>query len=317
MNKKLILNIFRENWGIILALILLNVFFTIASPYYLTFYNFNNMFHHAAFTLIMATGMLMVIATGGIDVSIGSNMALSGLVTANLFMIGMPVFFAAITGLLLGMLIGSINGMLITRLNLQPLIVTLAMLSILRGASLVISGGYAVEGLPENFLNVFAGHGMIKNSLFIGIGVVVIGSFVIYKTPFGIYLKSIGANEDCSYICGINVKRLKTITYSIQGGLAVLGSLVFMASVDAAEPSAGLSTEWMEAIAAPIIGGNHLDGGKANVPGMIIGALILSTIRSGLNIIRVNPAYQQVVMGFVIIIAVIVDALRSSREAIQ
>jgi len=303
-----------QSWGILSMLIALNVFFSIASPYYFSLYNFVSMLHHAAFMMIMATGMVMVIATGGIDVSIGSNMAFTGMVVANLLVRGFPVPLSILLGLGLGILIGVLNGTFIAKLNLQPLIVTLAMLSIFRGATLVVSSGYAVTGLPEGFLNVFAGKGMIQNSVYIGVGAAVLGAVLLAQTPFGLYARAVGGNEECIYVCGINTRRIKILAYSIQGALAALASLTFMASVDGAEPSAGLSTEWMEAIAASILGGNQLSGGTARIFGMVIGTLILSTIRSGLNIIRVPPAYQQVAIGLVLVAAVIADSLRSRRR---
>ncbi len=314
MTCKGIRDALARSWGIIAMLVALNAFFSIVSPFFFTAYNFVSMLHHAAFMMIMATGMVMVIATGGIDVSIGSNMAFTGMVVANLLVKGVPIPLAILLGLGLGTLIGAINGTLIARLRLQPLIVTLAMLSIFRGSTLVISAGYAVAGLPEEFLDVFAGSGMIQNSVYIGIGVALVGALVLSQSPFGLYARAVGSNEECTYVCGIDTRRIKVIIYSVQGALAALASLTFMASVDAAEPSAGLSTEWMEAIAAAILGGNHLSGGKARIFGMVIGTMILSTIRSGLNVVRVPPAYQQVVIGLVLVTTVIADSLRSKRR---
>lgn len=305
---------FAERWGIVAVLAVINLFFSIASPYYFQIYTLTNLFDHAAFTLILATGMVFVIATGGIDLSIGSIMAFTGIVIALLFNNKVPPVLAILIGLSIGALIGLVNGTIIAKLNLQPFIVTLAMLSIIRGLALVFSGGYAIVGLPKAFTSIFAGQGVVRNGVYISLAVLTLGWILANKTRFGLYVKSIGGNEKCAYLCGVNTERIKIIVYCLQGFLATLATLTFMASVDAAEPTAGLSTEWMEAIAAPIIGGNSMTGGSASVVGTIIGALILSSIRTGLNIFQVQPSYQQLAIGLVTIGAVIIDSLKVKHK---
>lgn len=298
-----------EYAGVVATLIAINLFFGLTSRYYFTAYNIINILDHSAITLIMATGMVFVIATGGIDLSIGSTLGFTGIATAMLFKAGIPVLPAVLLGLLLGTSIGMFNGFIISRFNLQPFIVTLAMLSIVRGLALVFSGGQPVLGLPVVFVRVFSGHGVIRNSIFISLFIAVIGAVFVKKTQFGLYIRSIGGNEECAYICGIKTSRIKILVYGIQGALATVASFVFMSIMDAAEPIAGMQTEWLEAIAAPIIGGNSLSGGRASIFGTFIGVLILASIRSGLNIYGVQPWYQQLFIGLIIIVAVVANTV--------
>jgi ribose transport system permease protein len=310
MNHRYLKNIFSEQWGVLATLIVINLFFGLTSPYYFTLYNLINILDHSAITLILATGMVFVIATAGIDLSVGSTLGVTGVIVALLFKAGVPTILAMLIGLAVGACIGAVNGIIIAKLNLQPFIVTLAMLSIARGFALVLSGGQPILGMPIFFLTIFAGQGVIRNSIFIGLLIAILGAILANKSRFGIYVRSIGGNEASAYLCGINTDRIKITVYCMQGILATIASFIFMSVMDAAEPIAGLQTEWLEAIAAPIIGGNRLSGGKATILGTVIGVLILASIRSGLNIHGVPPFYQQLFIGLVIIVAVIADSLR-------
>lgn len=314
MKERYLKRILGQHWGVLGTLLAINLFFGLTSPYYFTPYNLINILDHSAITMILATGMVFVIATGGIDLSVGSTLGLTGVVTALLFKAGVPVLFALALGLSTGALIGAVNGLVISKFRLQPFIVTLAMLSIARGLALVLSGGQPVLGLPVIFVRIFSGHGVIRNSIFIGFIVAAIGAYVAGKTRYGLYARSIGGNEECAHLCGIRIRKMKIIIYAIQGLLATLASFVFMSIMDAAEPIAGMQTEWIEAIAAPIIGGSRLSGGKLSMLGTVIGVFILSSIRSGLNIFGVQPWYQQLFIGLIIIAAVVANTI-TQKEA--
>jgi ribose transport system permease protein len=228
---------------------------------------------------------------------------------------GVPVALAVALGFGTGALIGAINGAIIDRLKLQPFIVTLAMLSLARGLTLILSNGYPVSDLPESFAAVFAANTSPDSVVYFGFGVFFLTVFAMHRSRFGIHIRSIGGSETTSYICGIRVGALRIWVYVIQALLATLAGFTFMASLDAAEPSAGLSTEWLEAIAAPIIGGNALTGGRARLFGTLLGCFILSTMRSGLNISGVPVAWQQVAIGTIIILAVALDNFSRKRGA--
>lgn len=313
--KQTLVNALRDCWGLCVALGLLVIVFSFASEYFFSFYTFSGIVEHASFTLILATGMTLVIATGGIDVSVGATLALTSMVTALMMVAGVPVLVAVSLGFALGATIGAINGLVIDRLKLQPFIVTLAMLSLARGLTLILSNGYPVSNLPESFADVFAANTAPDSVVYFGFGVFFLAVFVMHRSRFGIHIRSIGGSETTSYICGVRVGTLRVWVYVVQALLATLAGFTFMASLDAAEPSAGLSTEWLEAIAAPIIGGNALAGGRARLFGTLLGCLILATMRSGLNISGVPVAWQQVAIGSIIILAVAIDNLSRSRGA--
>jgi len=300
-------------WGVMTSLIVLNVFFSIFSEYYFTAYNLLNILNHSAIALILSTGMVFVLASGGIDLSIGSILAFTGIIAAGLFTGGMPVILALLTALIIGTGIGLVNGGIIAYYKLQPFIVTLAMLSIIRGLALVFSGGNPIIGMPAGFLAFFSGKGLLNNGVYIAAAIAVLAAFIVGKTKFGAYIKAIGDNEEAAFLCGVKTTQIKIAVYGISGLCGALGTFLFMAQMDAAEPIAGLTTEWMEAIAAPIIGGNSMNGGKGYILGAVLGVLILSSIKSGLNMMGVGQHYQQIAIGMVIIAAVLIDSLRQNK----
>lgn len=307
---RLSLRALRESWGLILALAILVLIFSQASPYFLNTLVLERIVTNASFTLIMATGMTLVIATGGIDVSIGATLALSSMVAATLMNLGTPVLPAAFAGILLGAGIGAFNGSIISYLKLQPFIATLAMLSLARGLTLIISDGSPASDLPEAFTSAFKDDMVMV----IGVGMLGLTMLVMHRSRLGIQIRGIGGNETTCYICGVRVNALRIGVYAFQGVMAVLAGYTLTASFDAAEPTAGLSTEWLEALAAPIIGGNTMAGGRMRLFGTLMGCLILATMRSGLNISGVPTAWQQVAIGGIIVAAVALDALTRRRK---
>jgi ribose transport system permease protein len=313
MISRNVLSVLKRHLGVIATLIILWIFFSLTSPYFFTLYNILNVFNHVTITLILALGMVFVIASGGIDLSVGSTLGFTGIVVALLLQANAPVLVAILAGLLLGAGVGFLNGALITKFKLQPFIVTLGMLSVIRGLALVFSGGRPIYGFPGSFTGFFAGDLLIPTNIYITIFIALIVTVLATKTKIGLYTRSIGGSEESAVLCGINTAKLKMGIYMMQGMFAAIASLIFMSTMDAAEPLAGLQTEWLEAIAAPIIGGNSLSGGVLTIFGTIIGALILATIRSGLNIFGVQPFYQQLFIGLVIIISVIADSLRQKK----
>ncbi len=300
----------RESWGLLVALLCLIALFSLISPYFFNSYAAEGIIKHASFTLIMAIGMTLVIATGGIDVSVGATLALTSMVSALAMTSGVPVLLSVFLGLLLGAGIGALNGGLISGLKLQAFIVTLAMLSLARGLTLILSDGSPVSNLPDAFGDFFGGENVIPLSF----GLLLIVMYVIHQTRYGIQIRGIGSSEATCYICGVQVSLVRIGVYAFQGVLATIAGFTLSASFDAAEPTAGLSTEWLEAIAAPIIGGNALAGGRIRLFGMVLGCLILATMRSGLNISGVPVSWQQVAIGMIIVAAVALDVLTHRRR---
>jgi len=314
MKVKYISGIFKNHLGVIITVAVLWLFFSVTSPYFFTAYNILNILNRMTITIILGLGMVFVISSGGIDLSIGSTLGFTGIIVALILKANIHPFFAVVLGLAIGGGVGFTNGIIISKFRLQPFIVTLGMLSIIRGLALVFSKGQAIFGFPTSFTGFFAGNAFLPTNVYIMIFVILLVTFLATKTRFGIYARSIGGSEESVILCGINTDLYKTLIYTLQGMFAAIASFIFMSMMDAAEPLAGLQTEWLEAIAAPIIGGNSLSGGTLTVFGTVIGGLILATIRSGLNIFGVQPFYQQLFIGMVIIISVITDSLRHRRQ---
>jgi ribose/xylose/arabinose/galactoside ABC-type transport system permease subunit/ABC-type sugar transport system substrate-binding protein len=301
----------RQILPVIIALILICVIMSILSPNFLTVNNITNVIMQASINAVIAGGMTFVILTAGIDLSVGSVVAFVGIILGFSLHAGIPVIIAILIALLVGGLCGLFNGILITKGKLPPFIVTLGMMSIARGAALMLNNGRPVSGFTESFR-------FIANGKLAGVPVMILITVVVYiicfvilrRTPFGRYVYSIGGNEEATRLSGINTKKVLIWVYVICGILAGLASVMLTSRINSAQPTAGLNYE-LDAIAATVIGGTSLMGGFGFVSGTLVGALIMSVIRNGLNLLNVSSFLQQVIIGCVIILAVLVDSLRN------
>lgn len=302
---------------IVIALIILMAVITIINSNFLTANNLLNLLLQVTSNALIAFGMTFVILTGGIDLSVGSILALSSALTAGLLGSGMPVTLAILISLILGCILGMINGLLISYGKLAPFIVTLATMTIFRGATLVYTNGNPItKGLSDTFLFQFLGQGYI-----VGIPFPVIIMFIVFivlyvllhKTAFGKSVYAIGGNEKAAYISGVKLNKVKIIIYSISGIMASISGLIITSRLSSAQPTAGASYE-MDAIAAVVLGGTSLSGGKGRILGTLIGALIIGVLNNGLNIIGVSAFWQQVVKGVVILIAVLIDRFKVVKQ---
>lgn len=301
----------------VIALIILMAVITIINSNYLTANNLLNLLLQVTSNALIAFGMTFVILTGGIDLSVGSILALSSALTAGLLGSGMPVALAILISLILGCILGMMNGLLISYGKLAPFIVTLATMTIFRGATLVYTNGNPItKGLSDTFLFQFLGQGYI-----VGIPFPVIIMFIVFivlyvllhKTAFGKSVYAIGGNEKAAYISGVKLNKVKIIIYSISGMMASISGLIITSRLSSAQPTAGASYE-MDAIAAVVLGGTSLSGGKGRILGTLIGALIIGVLNNGLNIIGVSAFWQQVVKGVVILIAVLIDRFKVVKQ---
>lgn len=309
----------------LIALMLLVLALSLLSDRFLTVDNGWNVMRQISVNICISVGMTLVVLTAGIDLSVGSILALCGAITAGLLKygveipvanlyIGFTVFGAILAGLLAGSLLGLFNGWTITRFKVPPFVATLAMLTIGRGLTMLWTRGHPVTGLGENF--AFLGTGW-----FLGIpmpvwisGIVVLGAIILTKkTRFGRHIYAIGGNESAARLSGINIKRVKILVYSIAGALAAIGGLIVTARLDSAQPNAGMSYE-LDAIAAVVIGGASLSGGRGTIAGTVIGAIIIGVLNNGLVLLNVSPFWQQVVKGLVILLAVIIDKTNSKNN---
>jgi ribose transport system permease protein len=283
------------------------------TPHFLTISNLLNIAEQATIIAIIAVGMTFVIITGGIDLSVGSVLAFAGVVMASVLHSGLPLPLALIVGLGAGLLCGLVNGLLITVGRLPPFIATLGMMSVARGAALMFTEGRPISGFSENFRSLATGEVLrIPAPVIIMIGVYVIAHFVLRRTKLGRYTYAIGGNEEAALLSGINVKLYKTMVYGLAGLLSGLAAILLTARLNSAQPIAGMSYE-LDAIAATVIGGTSLLGGEGTVVGTLIGALIMAVLRNGLNLLGVSSFIQQIVIGTVIIVAVLIDMALKRR----
>lgn len=306
---------YGRQFGTLLGLIGLSIVLWIMTPYFLTVSNLLNVAQQTSINAIIAVGMTFVIITAGIDLSVGSLVAFSGVVLASVLQAGVPLPIAILVGLGVGLSCGMINGLLITQGRIPPFISTLGMMSVARGAALLYTKGRPVSGFSENFRYLATGEIFHIPVPVIIMGVVyIIAHFVLNRTKLGRYAYAIGGNEEAAILSGINVKLYKTMVYALCGMLSGLAALILTARLNSAQPIAGNMYE-LDAIAATVIGGTSLMGGEGTVLGTLIGALIMGVLRNGLNLLGVSSFIQQIVIGSVIIIAVLMDmALKKQRK---
>ena len=298
-----------------ISLAALFVILSIVSPYFLTTTNISSVIRQTAVINIMALGMTLVIVSGGIDLSVGSILAFSGVVGTMTMVSTDSVMLGMVAGVLAGTLWGCVNGLMIARLRIPPFIVTLGTLGIVRGLTLVISGGLPVVGLPKE--HGFLGEGTIGPAPFVLVvlvACVVSAHFVLHSTKLGRYTYVIGSNEAAAIYAGIPVGRFKVAIYAICGLLTGLAGMIETSRLMTGQPTAGVTYE-LQVIAAVVIGGGSLTGGEGTVIGTLIGAFIMGLLSNGSDLLGINPYWQQVIIGAVIILAVALDVARKRRFA--
>lgn len=296
-----------RRFGIAIAFLLLIIVLSLLSESFLTVSNVLNIARQVSINAVIAAGMTFVILTGGIDLSVGSVLAYSGAIMAGLLSTGKPVVFSIVVGLALGTLLGLVSGIIITKGRVQPFIATLGMLTIGRGATLVYTDGRPITGLPDAFVWLGAGEVLrVPVPVFIMALVFAISYFVLTQTVLGRYVYAIGGNEEAARLSGVNVAFYKSLVYGISGLTSAISAVILTARLNSAQPTAGVAFE-LDAIAAVVLGGTTLAGGEGSIGGTLLGAFIIGVINNGLNLLNVNPFYQQVVKGVVILLAVLLD----------
>ncbi len=285
------------------------------TPHFLTLSNLLNVLEQTAINAIIAAGMTFVIISAGIDLSVGSLVALAGVVLATALQAGVPGPLAIVVSLATGFGFGLLNGVAITWGRLPPFIATLGMMSIARGCALLFTEGRPVSGFDSGFRAIanarIAG---IPSPVLITVAVYLIGAFVLSETRFGRYVYSIGGNEEATRLSGVNVRMYKMLVYGVSGLASATAAVLLTARLNSAQPIAGIMYE-LDAIAATVIGGTSLMGGEGGLGGTIIGALIMGVLRNGLNLLGVSSFVQQIVIGLVIVFAVLIDTVLKARKA--
>ena len=298
---------YARQFGTFAGLVGLCAVLWILTPHFLTVSNLLNVAQQTAINAIIAVGLTFVIISGGIDLSVGSIVAFSGVVMASLLERGLTWQVAMLAGLGTGLGCGLVNGLLITLGRLPPFIATLGMMSVARGGALLYTEGRPISGFSESFRSLATGEVLwMPVPVLVMAAVYAVAHVILRRTPFGRYVFAIGGNEEAALLSGVKVRFHKTMVYATCGLLSALAAAVLTARLNSAQPIAGINYE-LDAIAATVIGGTSLMGGQGSVVGTLIGAFIMGVLRNGLNLLGVSSFVQQLVIGAVIILAVLMD----------
>jgi ribose transport system permease protein len=305
----------RPESGAILSLLVIGIFLSLATSQFLTVGNLMLVARGFAFTAIAAMGAFLVIVTGGIDLSVGSVMGLAGLTAAFLSASGVNFVLALLAGLAAGVVVGFLNGLLTAHMSLAPFMVTLGMLSVVRGIDIAITGGTPIQGIDPAITWLGQGYVLgIPVPVWIMIVLGIVLTLVMKRTTFGWYVYSIGGNVEAARLSGVRVRRVKTTVYTIAGLLAAVGGILLTARLGVGESTSGTGYE-LDVIAAAVIGGTSLTGGQGSIAGAIWGAALLGVVRNGLVLLGVSDFWQTIAIGLVIIFAVVIDRYRSRPAA--
>ncbi len=300
-----------------LAFVALCLFMSFFSNRFLTVSNLTNVARQISINGVMAVGMTFVILTGGIDLSVGSVMALTGTIMAGAMVNqGWPSFVAVLAGLALGIVLGLINGSLVAYAKLPAIIVTLAMMEAARGLALLYTGGYPLAGLPSSFSTL--GRGFLFDIQLIPIPAVVmlityLAAYILLNhIPFGRYFFAVGDNEEAAHLSGVNTRKVKILAHVISGFTAALAGLIITSRLMSGQPNAGEGFE-LDAIAAVVLGGTDIAGGRGSILGTLIGSLTMGVLSNGLNLMGVSPYVQRVIKGLIIVGAIFISSRRRNR----
>ena len=308
---------FKDNIGIIIALLAMCIFLVIFPTTRTTFLTPNNMFNilrQNASNLFLATGMTMVIILGGIELSVGSAIALSGCVAAGCVVnLGLPEAVGFLAAILVGAIVGMFNGLVICKTDIPPFIVTLASMNIAKGIALVYTQGAPIRCMTDAFKFPGAGYvGPVPTPVILMLIVFVIAALMINRTQLGRHIYAVGGNEKAAKFSGINVSKVKFIVYTYTGIMAGIAGVVVASRLYSGQPTAGDGAE-MDAIAAVVVGGTSMSGGSGRIGGTLIGVLIIGVLNNGLNLMGVDSNWQYIVKGLVILLAVYVDFIRNKK----
>ncbi len=298
---------FLSRYGLPLALVVICVVLSASTPAFLTVPNLINVVRQISLNGILAVGVTYVLLTGGVDLSLGSVVALAGVVAASFAHPEQyPLIVPVAMGVLAGMACGGVNGLVVTRGRVAPFIVTLGMMAVARGLALVISGGTPVKNLSASFKVIGGSVLGFPLPILILAGVALLSWVFLSRTRLGRYIYAVGGNETAAFASGINVTRVKMLAYTVCGGLAGLAGVVLASRITTGQPNEGVAFE-LDAIAAAVIGGTSLSGGTGGVGGTLLGALLMGVINNGLDLLDVSVYYKQIVKGLIIVGAVWLD----------
>lgn len=299
---------YYKKYGIYIFLAVVFVFFAILAPNFLSYKNVINILRQVSMFGIVVIGVTFVMIGGGMDLSVGGQMAVVGM-AAGYLMVNLQVnlFVASVLAVLLGCAFGAINGIVAIKLNIAPIIVTLSMMLILQGVAYLITGGYPITGMPEQFVVIGQGYvGAIPIPVIIFVLFIAFGWIVMNKTYLGRYIYALGGNKEAARLAGISVERLTVFVYMFAGFAASIAALIMVGRTNASQPGAGSSYPF-DCMTAACLGGISIQGGEGKISGVVVGVIILGILDNGLVLMGVNSNFQSVVKGLILLIAVAID----------
>ncbi len=296
------------------VLLLLVIFMTCASEYFLQWRNFRNILDQCAVYIVLAVGMTFVIGTGGVDLSVGYLAGFSGVVAAIAMKAGLDYRVAVLLGLVTGTFVGFVNGFFVSKVKINPFITTLATMSISQGIALLLTGGVAIYSFAEGFKNLGTGQiGPVTTPTVISLVFVVIGAFLLSKTLWGKYCLSLGGNGEALRRTGVNVHAYRISVYMLSGFCAAVAGIIMAARLNSAAPIAGAGYE-MDAIAAVVLGGGSMNGGTGSMFGTFVACITLGIMRNGLTLLSIPTYYQYIITGAIILIAIVISEVRKRKD---
>jgi ribose transport system permease protein len=310
--------LFSREASLIFAIIIMVIIFSAIEPIYLSGGNLLDIFDQTVINGLLAIGITYAIITGGIDLSIGSIFAVVIVITGDLLVRGLNPVLAITVGAALGFVLGVVNGLLITKLKLQPFIATLGTMSAYRGIAYIYTGGWPVLDIPDNFRSMLAGD-VVKDvpvSVIILIAFTIVSHIILKYTKLGTYIFAIGGNEEATKLSGVNVDRTKILTYALCGVGAALAGMILLARLGSGEPATGQGYE-LNAIAAAAIGGASLAGGKGNMIATLLGAILLSALKVGLVVVGVDSFWQYIATGAIIVVAAYSEVIQDKFKKLR
>ena len=297
----------REGGVVLVVLIGVIVLFSILSPFFFTVDNVKNVLVQSVFVLLVAVGVTFVLLTGGIDLSVGSTMGLSAGLSVLTLSHGAPVTVAVLVGLVAGAAIGLVNGLLVTRVGISDFIATLAMLGIVRGVLQLITAKEPLRVHSSAYTKLTsASVAGIPLPVIIAAAIVVLASFVLWRTRFGRWVFAVGMSRDAAHIAGVDVPGVRLRVFVLAGALAAVAGMLLASRLSSVQPELGTGYE-LQAIAAAVIGGTSLSGGRGRLSGTVVGALLLAIIENGLRLLEVNAFYFTIITGLIIVAAVALE----------
>lgn len=313
MNRK---KIQEHSYTLILLVVLVLLIGVMAtvSPYFFTWKNCRNILNQSAIYLVLSIGMTFVISAGQIDLSVGATIGFSGMMMGLLYKAGIPAIGAIILGLVCAAMIGWINGVVISYGKINSFIVTLSMMTILRGLILIWTNSNSIFGFGPVFTFIGSGKiGLVNMPIVISLVIAALGAMILHKTKFGNYCLFIGSNEVAVNRSGVNVRKYKTLIFTLCGFCAGVAGAIVTARLNSAEPLAGQGYE-MDAIAATILGGTSMQGGKGNVVGTVIACFILNILKNGLTLLAISSHYQEILTGIILIVSVLISESNQRKK---